>query len=396
MMPLRPHKEGKPMARLRNSSRRRGRLVSRVGVGLLLVGCAAFGVYAMSGGDEEVARQEEAPAIPITPPPTKVETEEPQRITPILRSVTPTKPQGEAIVAGDEWDLSEEPDVAAEAAQLASAPANPQVDALLQPEQRPAAPTGDFLAEAKTLTDVGDVLGAREILNTALQSGTLDSAKLDEVKQRLRTLNRVIVFTPSTRYAADPFQGTHTVQPGDLLSKIALPLDVPYGLIARINGVRPDRIRVGQSLKTLKGPLFAEVSKSTFEMDVYLGNLPGRPGSVYLTSFPVGLGADSSTPTGIWEVTRGSKLVNPEWTNPRTNEVYGRDDPENPLGERWIGLTGVAGNALGQPSYGIHGTIEPETIGTNASMGCIRLGDEDVEMVYDMLSEGKSLVAVVE
>ena len=391
------------MATLRNSSRRRGRLVSRVGVALLLVALAAFGIYAFTGDSgEEVAQAEatEPKATPEVAEPDPVAQEKPE-VRAILHSVTPTRPQGTDVPANsDEWNLAAEPEVAddEEDAELAAmtSPAGTDVNVLLQPVERPEAPDGDFLAEAQKLTDQGDVLGAREILNTALQSGTLNDATLAETKARLRTLNRVIVFTPSTRYPADTFQGTHTVAPGDLLSKIALPLDVPYGLIARINGVRADRIRVGQSLKTLRGPLHAEVSKSRFEMDVYLGNLPGREGSMYLTTFPVGLGADSSTPTGIWEVTRGSKLVNPEWTNPRTNEVFARDHPENPLGERWIGLTGVAGNALGQPSYGIHGTIEPETIGTNASMGCIRLGDEDIAMVYDMLSEGQSLVAVVD
>ncbi len=117
---------------------------------------------------------------------------------------------------------------------------------------------------------------------------------------------------------------------------------------------------------------------------------------MYLTTYKVGLGADGSTPTGTWEVTLHSKLVNPEWTNPRTNEVFSRDDPKNPLGERWIGLTGIAGDAVGQPSYGIHGTIEPETIGTNASMGCIRLADQDIVDVYNMLYESRSKVQVIE
>ena len=259
-----------------------------------------------------------------------------------------------------------------------------------------AAPSAQFLNEAKAHQDAGRLLDARRVLNDALQTGRLDPATSDEVKSRIRDLNQTIVFTPTKRFADDPQQSTYTVQSGDLLTKICRDLDVPYGFVARVNAVRPDRIRVGQSLKLIQGPIHAVVSKSRYTMDLYLGALPGRPGSMYLTTYRVGLGERSGTPTGVWEVSRDSKTVNPAWTNPRTNEVYGRDDPQNPLGERWVGLTGIAGDAVGAASYGIHGTIEPDTIGTDASMGCIRLKNEDVEEVFDMLSESKSTVMVVE
>jgi lipoprotein-anchoring transpeptidase ErfK/SrfK len=70
------------------------------------------------------------------------------------------------------------------------------------------------------------------------------------------------------------------------------------------------------------------------------------------------------------------------------------DDPKNPLGEFWIGLEGVDGNAVGQESYGIHGTIEPDSIGKMASLGCIRMLNDDVAVLYEMLVEGKSIVVV--
>lgn len=54
--------------------------------------------------------------------------------------------------------------------------------------------------------------------------------------------------------------------------------------------------------------------------------------------------------------------------------------PDNPVGTRWIGL--------GFPSYGIHGTNEPDSIGRAVSAGCIRMHNEDVEELMGLISIG--------
>lgn len=262
----------------------------------------------------------------------------------------------------------------------------------------PAAPGNlqALVSQSILLQDQGKLLEARAIINDALQAGALDHPAAETLKARIRQLNQTIVFAPTRRFPDDPQQSEYVVQPGDVLVKICRNLDVPAGFIARVNAVQPERIRQGQSLKIIKGPVHAVVSKKHFTMDLYLGALPGQPGSMYLDTYRVGLGEDGSTPTGLWEVPRGAKAQNPSWVNPRTNERFAADDPNNPLGERWIGLTGVSGAAVGAVSYGIHGTIEPESIGKNASMGCIRLLHDDVVALFDMLSEGRSTVLVIE
>ena len=50
--------------------------------------------------------------------------------------------------------------------------------------------------------------------------------------------------------------------------------------------------------------------------------------------------------------------------------------------------------SAGMVGCGIHGTIEPETIGRNVSMGCVRLADEDIDWVYKVLTIGESLVRI--
>ncbi len=59
---------------------------------------------------------------------------------------------------------------------------------------------------------------------------------------------------------------------------------------------------------------------------------------------------------------------------------------ENPLGSRAIYL----GNSL----YRIHGTNAPKSIGTAASSGCIRMLNEDVEVLYDEVALGDTVVVI--
>lgn len=57
-------------------------------------------------------------------------------------------------------------------------------------------------------------------------------------------------------------------------------------------------------------------------------------------------------------------------------------DPENPLGTRWIGFD--ARETDGR-IYGIHGTNRPDSIGKSVSAGCIRLKNEDVEKLFEIV-----------
>ena len=87
--------------------------------------------------------------------------------------------------------------------------------------------------------------------------------------------------------------------------------------------------------------------------------------------------------------------MNPSWANPRTGERFGADDPRNPIGERWVGLDGFDEASKAHTGFGVHGTIDPESIGRSMSMGCIRLGSQDVELVYELLAPRVSVVKVV-
>jgi LysM repeat protein len=189
---------------------------------------------------------------------------------------------------------------------------------------------------------------------------------------------------------------SHKVRNGESLSKIAFNYEVTWEFLCRINGISdPRRIRADQTLKVVQGPFSAIVNRHDFTIDVWLGQPMGK-GSLFVASYRVGLGKENSTPAGTWMVRTGGKLKNPKFWGASGLKPIEADDPANPLGEFWIGLEGVAGAAVGQESYGIHGTIEPDSIGKTASLGCIRLLNEDVAVLYEMLVEGQSIVQITD
>ncbi|MFG0286077.1 MAG: L,D-transpeptidase family protein [Phycisphaerales bacterium JB039] len=241
-----------------------------------------------------------------------------------------------------------------------------------------------------------DPVAARRLFNDALRHPQATEADRRSIRSQMSAINEDLVFSPRL-LPGDPLVERYVIQSGDRLSDLAteLGLATDYRFIARVNRLSSaDRISVGQTMKLVRGPFHAIVDKSEFRMDLYAG--PGEnPGDwIYITSRPVGLGESGATPTGVFVVRRESKLINPVWTNPRTGEMYDADDPDNPIGERWIGLRGLA-DAAAFAGYGIHGTIEPESIGQERSMGCVRMLAEDVELVYEMLAEDVSYVHIV-
>ncbi len=103
-----------------------------------------------------------------------------------------------------------------------------------------------------------------------------------------------------------------------------------------------------------------------------------------LSTWPIGAGREGrSTPMGVMAIQR--KKEHPTWHVPdsirRTHEQQGDplpavvpSGPDNPLGEYALYLS--------RPSYLIHGTNKPFSIGLRASNGCIRLYPEDIALAF--------------
>lgn len=109
------------------------------------------------------------------------------------------------------------------------------------------------------------------------------------------------------------------------------------------------------------------VNTTTRVLTYYHGKSP-------IYKFPVTVGAsDTPTPSAKGKIANMHK--NPAWGG--MGGKYSPalpDDPKNPLGERWMGLS-----IPGTSGYGIHGNIKPHQLGQYASNGCIRMFNYDIE-----------------
>ena len=259
----------------------------------------------------------------------------------------------------------------------------------------PAAPgsAGATLKQGMSLIADGKLIEGRKILSRVLTSGDPSVTASDAlaIRDTLASINKSIVFTDRT-LENDSLVEIYTIASGDLLSTIARKYKVTYQLLEQINNIDARRIRVGQKIKVLKGPLHAVVDKSDYRLDVFAKDTDGA--SIYIISFSVGVGKDDSTPIGSFICRSSGKVINPSYTHPRTGKFYAADDPENPVGEHWIALEGTDEHTKGIRGYAIHGTIEPESIGKQASLGCVRMLAKDVEQIYKLLVDGHSTVVI--
>jgi len=195
------------------------------------------------------------------------------------------------------------------------------------------------------------------------------------IRQKLRNL--VDFWVISKR----PFSmaGFATVISGDSLSRIARNNKVTVDSLRSLNHLKTDVIHPGQKLKFLKGIFSVDIDKSDFWLDLYID---GR----WLQGFPVGHGKDNCTPSGDFIVDLVQKK--PMW-QPRDGRppvAYGAEG--NPLGERWIGFEDTPSHQ----GLGIHGTSDPETIGSMGSEGCIRLRNEDVVEFFPWMRLGTRIL----
>jgi hypothetical protein len=157
-----------------------------------------------------------------------------------------------------------------------------------------------------------------------------------------------------------------------------VPPDWHYIEQARKNGMRVVRLNRGESI------------------DSRTGQRPSGPPKVSLWSWLTGKKAGSSNPVlkvhgdTVVEVHNGVERE----LRPGTAIVAGDAivvPPVNTKQRHYDKVLGKYRLEMGN-GYGIHGTDEPDKLGRSVSHGCVRLGDADIEKLYQMANVGDTVI----
>ena len=233
-------------------------------------------------------------------------------------------------------------------------------------------PVQKLLDQAKEYEASGDMLKAKDALNQII-SEHADYDKIEDIQKQLGDMNMSIIFSKQ----ATPQTETYQVEPGDSLGKISKMYNTTKELIKKSNHLKSDVIRVGEKLRIWKGKFTIAVSKSQ-------KNLVLKSGDEIIKIYRIATGRDTkdnATPVGSFKI--ASKIANPVWYRSGGQPIP-PESPENELGSRWMGFDT-------DPHYGIHGTIHPEAIGENATAGCVRMLNADVEELFDVVPIGTTV-----
>lgn len=220
----------------------------------------------------------------------------------------------------------------------------------------------DAIQQALTLKSAGKLADARAALQLVAENAKASDRALD----MLGEIDMQIVMTPTPA----PEKVDYTIAAGDALGKIAKKFGTTIELIKKSNNLNSDTIRVGDRLRVYQGHFAVTVSKTSNTLQV-------TDGGKFFKRYRVGTGQYSKTPVGEFKIT--SRVAEPPWWRSDGKTIpFG--DPENILGTHWLGLD--------VPGYGIHGTWETNSIGKQATAGCIRLLNDDVAELYTILPVG--------
>jgi lipoprotein-anchoring transpeptidase ErfK/SrfK len=229
------------------------------------------------------------------------------------------------------------------------------------------------LAAAKEFLAASEFQSARDAARRIVASGLPEGHPLWESAASLLGQANIQIVTTDIPV---PEKVVHNVKSGDTLDQIAKRCNSTIEAIRRSNGLdsQSSVIHPGMQLRIYRGDWRIVVGKKRFRLYLY-------DGDHLFKIYPVGIGRQNRTPAGTFVIVE--KIHEPTWDYKGKRYLYG--DKENVLGSRWMRLEPTGETNPDLSGYGIHGTWEPETIGTSASNGCVRLRNEDVEELFDVL-----------
>lgn len=232
-------------------------------------------------------------------------------------------------------------------------------------------PVQALLLEAQGLEQKSDYLGLKAVYQKLINDFP-NHKDVSAWQKTLDDLNLKIIFSA---LAVPGLSQEYEIQPLDNLTKIAKQFNTTVELLKRSNNLSSDRITPGRKLRIWTGRFSVAVDKSQNILIV-------KSADEIVKTYNVSTGANNSSPVGTFKIV--NKLPNPTWF--KAGAVVPAESPENILGTRWMGFD-LAG-------YGIHGTTEPASIGKQATAGCVRMLNPEVEELYSLLPVGTEVTIV--
>ena len=224
---------------------------------------------------------------------------------------------------------------------------------------------------AKRSHGSGDLLSARSAYQKIMEKFP-GSVNIRKAQNALEDTNIQIM----TSSIPTPDSVSYEIGEGDTLAKIARKFSTTQDLIMKSNGLtNAGVVPLGRKLKIHNEKMSIVVDKS-------MNILTLKSQDKIVKTYRVATGINNCTPVGSFKII--NKIINPPWYT--TGGVIPPDSPKNILGSRWLGLS-VQG-------YGIHGTTEPKSIGNQATSGCVRMTNSEVEVLYSLVPEGVEVIIV--
>ena len=205
------------------------------------------------------------------------------------------------------------------------------------------------------------MLGLIFFITAPLMSQELDKKELGQNNIRLLFSKEI-----------DPGSLSYRPEKGESLYEISRKFNMSPELLIEINEIK-DREELPDRLKIVPGRFTIRVERGKNILTLY------REGQ-FFKEYKVATGRDLSTPLGEYWI--ASKLISPPWIF--EGKVITPDQPDYPLGTRWLGLSGTR--------LGLHGTKDPEYIGQYVSSGCIRMFNTDIEELFKIVPFGTKVI----
>lgn len=213
-----------------------------------------------------------------------------------------------------------------------------------------------FMDGVRQKLQEGRFVEVLQVLSEYYEKPNLPETQWNQVVDLLDRVAYAVIY--SRDHMLEP---AYTVRPGDTLPNIAQNYNVPWQLLAKINGITdPESLEPGQQLKVVRGRFEAEIDMARYELTLKLRGL-------YAGRFRIGVSPQARSLSGSFLV---------------------QDKSSGTLGQDacWIKL---ADQVI------IHAASDPGEIGTDQAGGSICVEPDQIENLHAILSLG-SLVRIVQ